>query len=259
MSVARAKLPRMTDDQKSARRAIVRDAVGIGVATGAYGLSFGAISVASGLTTAQTCALSLLLFSGGSQFALVGVLGAGGSGIAAAGTAVLLGTRNALYGIRLAPILRVHGPRRAVAAQLVIDETTAMAVGRDDGPAGRLGFWATGVSVFALWNLGTVLGAVGARTLSDPRVLGLDAAVPAAFLALLAPRMRGRRPWVIALTATAVALVAVPYTPAGVPVLLAATAAALLALRTPADARPPAAGAGGYPATGTARTDRETG
>jgi predicted branched-subunit amino acid permease len=259
MSVVRAKLPRMSDDQKPVRRAIVRDAVGIGVATGAYGLSFGAISVASGLTTAQTCALSLLLFSGGSQFALVAVLGAGGSGIAAAGTAVLLGTRNALYGIRLAPILRVRGPRRVVAAQLVIDETTAMAVGRDDGPAGRLGFWATGVSVFVLWNLGTLLGAVGARTLSDPRVLGLDAAVPAAFLALLAPRIRGRQPWMIVLTAAAIALVAVPYTPTGVPVLLAATAAALLALRTPGDAGSALPDATGAPMTGTGSTDAETG
>jgi predicted branched-subunit amino acid permease len=225
----------MRDDQLPGERAIGRDAVGIGLATGAYGVSFGAISVASGLTGVQTCALSLLLFSGGSQFALVGVLGAGGSGLAAAGTAVLLGTRNALYGIRLAPILRVRGLRRIVAAHLVLDETTAMAVGRADGRAARFGFWATGVSVFALWNIGTVLGAFGARALGDPRTLGLDAAVPAAFLALLAPRMRSREPWLIALTAAVVALIAVPLVPAGVPVLLAAAVAAALALRAPAE------------------------
>ncbi|MGC9670606.1 AzlC family ABC transporter permease [Planosporangium sp. 12N6] len=217
------------------RSAIIRDALGIGIATGAYSLSFGAISVASGLSMLQTCALSLLLFSGGSQFALVGVLGAGGSPVAAAGTAVLLGSRNALYGLRLAPLLRVRGLRRAAAAQLVIDESSAMAVGResgtDGGRAARLAFWSTGLSVFVLWNLGTLLGGFGARSLSDPRVLGLDAAAPAAFLALLAPRMRSREPWVIALTAAAVALVAVPFVPAGVPVLLAAATAALLVLR----------------------------
>jgi predicted branched-subunit amino acid permease len=217
------------------RSAIIRDALGIGIATGAYGLSFGAISVASGLSMLQTCALSLLLFSGGSQFALVGVLGAGGSPIAAAGTAILLGSRNALYGLRLAPLLRVRGLRRAAAAQLVIDESSAMAVGResgdDSGRASRLAFWATGLSVFVLWNLGTLLGGLGAQSLSDPRVLGLDAAAPAAFLALLAPRMNSRQPWVIALTAAAVALVAVPFVPAGVPVLLAAATAALLVLR----------------------------
>jgi predicted branched-subunit amino acid permease len=128
---------------------------------------------------------------------------------------VLLGSRNALYGLRLAPLLKVHGARQAVAAQLVIDESTAMAVGRDDDEQARLGFWATGGSVFVLWNLGTVLGAVGAQALSDPRVLGLDTAVPAAFLALLAPRMRARQPWVIAVTAALIALVAVPFVPAG--------------------------------------------
>jgi predicted branched-subunit amino acid permease len=117
------------------------------------------------------------------------------------------------------------------AAQLVIDESTAMAIGRRAERAGRIGFYATGLSVFALWNLGTLLGALGGALLKDPRVLGLDAAVPAAFVALLAPRMRSREPWVIAVVAAVVALAAVPFTPAGVPVLLAGAAAAALALR----------------------------
>jgi predicted branched-subunit amino acid permease len=171
------------------------------------------------------------MFSGASQFALVGVLASGGGMASATATAALLGCRNTLYGLRLTGLLRVGGPRRLAAAHLVIDESTAMAVGRDDERAGRLGFWATGLSVLALWNLGTLLGALGAQALHDPRVLGLDAAVPAAFLALLAPRMRTRAPWTIALGAAAVALVAVPFVPAGVPVLLAAVAAAVLSLR----------------------------
>jgi predicted branched-subunit amino acid permease len=212
-------------------RTVVRDAIGIGIATGAYGLSFGAISVAAGLDLTQTCALSLLLFSGGSQFALVGVLAGGGSAVAAAGTAILLGTRNALYGLRLSPLLRLRGWRKAVGAQLVIDESAAMAVGRDSARAGRIGFWATGIAVFVLWNLGTLLGALGGALLKDPRVLGFDAAVPAAFLALLAPRMRTREPWLIALVAAVVALAAVPFVPAGVPVLLAGAAASVVALR----------------------------
>jgi predicted branched-subunit amino acid permease len=206
----------------AARRGILRDALGVGLATGAYALSFGAISDAAGLSLLQTAALSLLMFTGGSQFAAVGVLGAGGTGLAAAGTAILLGLRNALYGLRLTPLLGVTPVRRLVAAHLVIDESAAMAVVRPTVAQARLGFWATGTSIFVFWNLGTLLGAVGAQQLSDPAVLGLDAAVPAAFAALLAPRMAGRAPWVVAVGAGAVALATTPILPAGVPVLLAA-------------------------------------
>ena len=212
------------------RAAVLRAAMGVGVATGAYGVSFGAIGVASGLNVAQTCVLSLFMFSGGSQFALVGILAGGGGVAAAAGTAALLGSRNSFYGLRLANLLGVRGWRRTAAAHLVIDESTAVATTQANEPAGRLGFWATGIAVFVLWNLATLLGAVGAGLIADPTVLGLDAAAPAAFAALLAPRMRGREPWAIALGAAAVALVAAPYVPAGVPVLLAAAVAMLAGL-----------------------------
>ncbi|MGH8866790.1 MAG: AzlC family ABC transporter permease [Actinomycetes bacterium] len=212
------------------RPAVLRDAGGIAVATGAYALSFGALSSAAGLSLAQTCVLSLVMFTGASQFALIGVLGGGGGGPAAVGTAVLLGTRNSLYGLRLAPLLGVRGLRRLVAAQFVIDETTAMATRTEDEREGRYAFWATALLLYVLWNAGTLVGALGASSLSDPGVLGLDAAVPAAFLALLAPRMRGREPWVVALVAAAVAVLAVPVTPVGVPVLLAAAVASALGL-----------------------------
>jgi predicted branched-subunit amino acid permease len=202
----------------------VRDALAVGAATGAYGLSFGAISAAAGLSTAQTVALSLLMFSGASQFAFVGIVATGGGAAAEISTAVLLGTRNAFYGLRLAGLLRVRALRRLLAAQVVIDETTAMAVAQSDEPTARRAFWATGISVFTLWNLGTLIGAVGAQGV-DPRALGLDAAVPAAFLALLAPRMRGRSAWAVALTAAVVAVAATPFVPTGVPVLLAAAVA----------------------------------
>ncbi|MDQ6617008.1 MAG: AzlC family ABC transporter permease [Actinomycetota bacterium] len=205
-----------------ARRATVRNALGIGVATGAYGLSFGALSTAAGLSLLQTSALSLLMFTGASQFAMVTLVGGGGSALAGAATAVLLGTRNAFYGLRLSRVIGGRGRGTALAAQFVIDETTAMALAAGSDDAARLAFWATGLSVFGLWNLGTVIGALGAQAIPDPKTLGLDAAGPAAFVALLAPRMKGRHTWAVALAAALVALASVPLVPPGVPVLLAA-------------------------------------
>lgn len=216
------------------RRTVVRDSLGVGLATGLYGASFGAISVASGLSVAQTCALSLLMFTGASQFALVGVLGAGGSGLSAAATAALLGTRNTLYGLRLAPALGWRGRRRVAAAHLVIDESTAMSVTRPTPELARTGFLVTGLAVFVLWNLFTLLGAVGGTVLGDPRTYGLDAAVGGAFLALLWPRLADRSARALALGAAGLALLVVPVAPAGVPVLAAggvALVAGLLARR----------------------------
>ena len=204
--------------------------MGIGIAVGAYGLSFGAAAVTAGLSTLQACALSLLLFTGASQFALVGVLGAGGSALAAVAGALLLGTRNTLYAVRLSSLVPVRGPRRAVAAQLTIDESTAVATAAPDGLAAT-GFWVTGISVYVLWNLATLLGALGAARLGDPGVLGLDAAVPAAFLALLAPQVRDRQRLAVAAAGARVALLAVPVTPAGVPVLIAGLAVVPLLVR----------------------------
>lgn len=210
------------------RRAIVRDSLAVAIATGAYGVSFGAVAIASGLSPAQSCALSLLLFTGASQFAFVGVLAAGGTPLSGALTALLLGSRNTLYGLRLAPLLDWRGWRRTAAAQLVIDESTAMAITRESTSAARLGFLTTGLGVFVLWNLATLAGALAGEALGDPRAYGLDAAVGAAFLALLWPRLRGRRNQLVAALAATAALCLVPVTAAGVPVL-AAGAVALLA------------------------------
>jgi len=215
------------------RRAVVRDSLGVGLATGAYGVSFGAVSVASGLSVAQTCALSLLMFTGASQFALVGVLASGGSAASAGATALLLGTRNALYGLRLAPLLGWRGLRRVGAAHLLIDESTAMSVGRTTRADARTGFLVTGLAVFVLWNLFTLLGAVGGAVLEDPRDLGLDAAVGAAFLALLWPRLDDALHRLVAVAAAGVALGLVPLAPAGVPVLAAAGVALLAGLLRP--------------------------
>ena len=205
------------------RRAVLRDALGIGVAVGGYGLSFGAAATAAGLSVAQACALSLLVFTGASQFALVGVLGAGGGALSAVAGAALLGTRNLVYAVRLGDLLRLRGVRRLLAAQLTIDESTAMATGAPPPLAG-LAFWATGTAVYVLWNLATLVGAAGAGVV-DTRALGLDAAVGAAFLALLAPQVRDRPTLAVAAGGAVVAALAVPVAPPGVPVLLAGLAA----------------------------------
>jgi len=213
------------------RTGVLRDAAGVGLATGAYGLSFGAISSAAGLSVLQTCVLSLVMFTGGSQFAMVGVIGGGGAAMTGAATAIMLGVRNAFYAVRMAGILDVRGWRRPVAAQLTIDESTAMAVARTTVRSSRLAFRATGASVYVFWNLATLIGALSAHALSNPRVLGLDAAAPAAFLALMSPRLRSREPWVVALTAAVVALISVPFVPTGVPVLFAAGVAVIAGVR----------------------------
>lgn len=215
----------MPSDQ---RRGILRDALGIAVASGAYAISFGAISTAAGLSLLQTCALSVVMFTGASQFALVGVVGAGGSVWAGAVTAALLGSRNALYGLRLSSVLDMRGWRRPAAAHFVIDETTAMAIARDDPAQSRFAFWATGIALFVLWNTGTLIGALATHAISDPKVFGLDAAPPAAFLALLAPRLRAREPLAIAIGAAVIAIAVLPFVPAGVPLLVVAVLVALL-------------------------------
>jgi predicted branched-subunit amino acid permease len=218
--------------QVAERTSIIRDGLAVGVATGAYGVSFGALSVTGGLDVVQTCALSLLVFTGASQFALVGVLASGGSPLSGALTALLLGSRNTLYGLRLAPLLGWHGWRRAAVAHLVIDESTAMSVNRDSTSAARVGFLSTGLAVFVLWNLATLGGAVAGTALGDPRTFGLDAAVGGAFLALLWPRLDSGPNRVVAVLAVALALGLVPVTTAGVPVLAAALVAVVAGVGT---------------------------
>ena len=206
-------------------RTVVRQSLSVGLATSAYGISFGALSVASGLDIWQTLVLSLFLFSGGSQFALVGILGAGGSAGAAIATSCLLGVRNGLYALQVSRVLEVRGARRLAAAQLTIDESTAVAIAQPTPAAGRLGFWATGVVVYLGWNLATLLGAVLGNALGDPRAYGFDAAAAAAFAGLLWPRLRSRDAAAVAALAAVLAAVLAPATPPGIPVLVAALAA----------------------------------
>lgn len=208
----------------------VRQGLWVGLATGAYGISFGALSVAAGLSVAQTVAMSALMFTGASQFAFVGVVGAGGAGVAAGAAAGLLGIRNGIYGLQVAPLVRGRVLRSAAAAHLTIDESTAVAVAQPDPDEQRRGFWAAGLAVFVGWNLMTLVGAVAGDTLGDPRRWGLDGAAVAAFLGLLWPRLRWRQAQAVGVVAALVAVLAVPLAPAGVPVLAAAAAAAVVAV-----------------------------
>jgi 4-azaleucine resistance transporter AzlC len=217
------------------RSGIIRDGLAVGLATGAYGIGFGAVAVASGLSVAQTCVLSLLMFTGASQFALVGVVAAGGAPLSGAATALLLGTRNTLYGLRMAPLLRWQGWRRVAAAHVLIDESTAMAINRPSVEGARLGFTTTGVAVFVLWNLATAIGAFAGEAVGDPRTFGLDAAVGAAFLALLWPRLKDHRNILVAVLGAAVALTMVPITAPGVPVLAAGGVAVLVGVLSKRD------------------------
>ncbi|WP_187369190.1 AzlC family ABC transporter permease [Baekduia soli] len=214
-----------------ARRAVVRQGLSVGLATSLYGVSLGALGVAAGLSVGQTCLTSLLLFSGGSQFALVGVLGGGGSAAAAVGAASLLGIRNMIYGLTMATILHPRGARRLAAAQLTIDESTAVAVAQPPGPARRLGFWVTGATIYAGWNVATLVGALAGDALGDPRRYGLDAAASGAFLGLLWPRLRAREPIAVAVAAALVAGALVPVLPVGLPVVAAALVAVAAGLR----------------------------
>lgn len=228
------------------RSPAMRIGLSIAVATGLYGISFGALGVASGLDILQTMALSLLMFTGGSQFAFIGVLAGGGSGAAATAAATLLGVRNAVYGMQLNAMFGPRGWRRFVAPQFTIDESTATAVGQDSVTEQRRGFWVAGLGVFLLWNLFTAVGALAGNALGDPKQWGLDGAAVAAFLGLLWPRLKGREPWAIAVLCALATVLAVPFVPSGVPILIAALVAAVLGWVSHARAAAgrPTAGAG---------------
>ncbi|MFI6604885.1 AzlC family ABC transporter permease [Streptomyces sp. NPDC050507] len=205
--------------------AVVRDALGVGIAVGLSGFAFGVTSAGSGLSLLQTCALSLLVFTGASQFALVGALAAGGNPYTAAAGAFFLGVRNSFYGLRLSQLLALPRALRPLAAQWVIDETTAVTLPQPTRRAARIGFTVTGLTLYVLWNLTTLVGALGAEALGDTAAWGLDAAGPAVFLALLAPMLKSTTERVTAALAVVLALGLLPVLPAGVPVLLAALAA----------------------------------
>jgi len=209
---------------------LVSMSLGVGLATGLYGISFGALSTAAGLDLWQTQVLSLLMFSGGSQFAFIGVIAAGGP--AAVGAAVvsawLLGVRNGFYAVRMNPIVEALGLRRLLAAQLTIDESTAVATSQESKSQQARGFWLTGAAVFVFWNTMTLVGGVLGNALGDPKTWGLDAAAAAAFLGLLWPRLRERQALAVGALAFLIAVITTPNLPAGIPVILAGLVAVIV-------------------------------
>lgn len=212
----------------SVNRATLSKSLSVSLAVGAYGTAFGAAAVASGFSVLQACLLSLLTFTGASQFAVIGVLGAGGTAIAGIATASLMGFRNAIYSMIAKPILNVTGFKKLIATQITIDESIAVSTAEEvrGESAMRQGFWLTGGGVYLFWNLFTLAGALGAQAIGDPSAWGLDAAVPAAFLALVWPRLKSKDDYVLAISAAALALSLTPVVAAGMPII----ATALLAV-----------------------------
>lgn len=219
----------------AAPRETLRDALSVALTVGAYGVAFGASGIAAGFSVLQTCLFSLVTFTGASQFAAVGVMAAGGGVASAVVAATALGTRNALYGLQMAPVVRVRGARRLLAAHVTIDESTGVALAQATRGthAMRVGFWATGAGVFVFWNAFTLAGALGARALGNPASWGLDAAVPAAFLGLVWPRLTSARLRLIAADAMAFALVVTPWLPAGDPIIASVLVAVAFGWRAP--------------------------
>ena len=212
------------------RRTVISSGIAVGLAVAAYGISFGALSVAAGFDIWQTCVLSLLMFTGGSQFALIGVVAAGGlaAGPAAIASATLLGLRNLIYGLRMRPVVQPRGFGRIAAPWLTIDESTAVALAQHEPDLRKVGFWATGIAVFIGWNLTTLAGALIGNVLGDARMWGMDAAAAAAFLGLIWPRLKTRQAGAVAIGAAAVALLVTPLTMPGIPVLVAGVVAVVI-------------------------------
>ena len=218
-----------------------RNALVLGAAVGVFGVSFGVLATTAGLTVAQAAALSVLVFTGASQFAAVGVLATGGSLASAFGSALLLAARNAAYGVALAPTFAGRSlARKLLTAQLVIDETTAMATAQPGRRARIEAFWVTGIAVFVCWNVGTLVGAVAGDAIGDPEAWGLDAAFPAGYVALAVPHLRTRQGRIAAAAGVTISLALVPLAPAGVPIVAAALGvvpAVLFGSRPPRAAR----------------------
>lgn len=217
----------------AADKRAMRTGISVGIAVAAYGVSFGALSVAAGLDIWQTCFLSLVLFSGGSQFAVIGIIASGGAaaGIPAIASSTFLSLRNGIYSMRMAPIVG-GGPlwRRIMAAQLTIDESTAVAVAQGEESAQKVGFWTTGIAIYIGWNLATFAGALLGNLVGDVNKFGLDAVAAAAFVGLLWPRLKQLQAAAVAMVSAVLATVLIPFTPPGVPVLAAAVVALVFGL-----------------------------
>lgn len=194
----------------------------------AFGVSFGVLSQAAGFDAVASIVMSLTTFAGSAQFAVVSVMSAGGTAAAAIVAAILLNARYGPMALSAATAFRGGWPRRLLEAQLLVDESWALS--QREGGFDRRVLIGAGLALYAGWSGGTAIGVVAGDSLADPTTLGLDAAFPALFLALLVPLLRDRRALAAALLGAGIALALTPLTPAGIPVI-AATTACLAGLR----------------------------
>jgi len=206
-----------------------RDGFLLGLAVGSFGVTFGVLANSAGLSAPKAVAMSLLVFTGASQFAAVGIANSGGEPISALGTALLLSARNCAYALSLSQIMPENRGGRLLAAQLVIDESAAMSNAQSSPQDAKEAFWVAGLAVFLFWNVGTLLGVLLGEVVGNPREWGLDAAFPAAFLALLLPHIKRKEKLRTALLGAVIAFVTIPFVPSGLPVVLAALSAVIFA------------------------------
>jgi 4-azaleucine resistance transporter AzlC len=204
---------------RTIERTILRDATAIAVAVGVIGVSFGVLATARGVSAAQAQAMSLLVFAGASQFALIAGVGVGLPGAVATG--LLLNSRHIAFGVALVPTIRGPWWRRALASQFIIDESTAYSLAQTDPRRSRQGFYAVGIMLFACWQIGTAVGALAGASI-DYLAFGIDAAFPASLLALLAPRLHTPAARAAALCGSVIAVASTPFVSSGLPVALAA-------------------------------------
>jgi predicted branched-subunit amino acid permease len=207
-------------DDAMRRRAIHRQAASIVAAVAPFGVVFGASAATAGLSLVQAVGFSALVFGGSSQFAAVEILGDGGSVASAAVAGLLLNVRSLAFGVIMAPALFGAWWQRAAMSQLMIDESTAVGAAQTERRWRRYGYLVAGIGVFVVWNLTTMLGFVAFAGAGDLITdLGLDAAGPAAFLALLWPRLSSVPQRRTAIAGALIALALIPFAPPGVPIL----------------------------------------
>jgi 4-azaleucine resistance transporter AzlC len=200
---------------------LARDVALVCLADAIVGVSFGAITVSSGLPVWLPMMLSVAVFAGAAQFMFVGLVASGGNPIAAAVTGLLVNVRHVPFGFAVGDLLGKGWTRRVAGSHLMVDETVAFALGQRDPERGRAVYWACGISLFVCWNLGVMIGAFGGTVVNDTDAFGMDAAFPAVLLALVLPSLRDAATRRASLVGVVIALATAPFLPAGLPVLLA--------------------------------------
>jgi 4-azaleucine resistance transporter AzlC len=226
---------------RTLERAVLRDIALTCLAVMFIGLSYGAIAVASGFPLWVPAAQSVFVVAGASEFLFVGIVAAGGNPIAAALAGLLVNGRHLPYGLALPPDVTGRGWRRIVGTHLMNDETVVFTLAQPDYPRQRAAYWVCGLGMLVSWSGGAVLGGLIGGAVHDTGAFGLDAMFPAVILALIVPALRDRATLKAAGAGGVIALAAVPFLPAGLPVLLALAAVLLLVrTRTPRQPDPPA-------------------